>query len=221
MCRARQLLMRRALGEALLRCFAMASPRALRRLEFALSFLLKKTKHSTPNRLSSAPAVAAAPSAAAARAPAAATAVPGVADKAQQQTVVVYTCRVCETRSARRVSRQALEHGSVLLRCPGCRNVHVIADRLGYFDDATVDAAALLEARGEKVRRGALAGGSVASAGAAPVEGAGAAGAGDVLELLTADDLRVLRSSTMGVRLADGEEVGVATMVGDVLEKRE
>jgi hypothetical protein len=145
--------------------------------------------------------------------------VPGVADKAQQQTVVVYTCRVCETRSARRVSRQALEHGSVLLRCPGCRNVHVIADRLGYFDDATVDAAALLEARGEKVRRGALTGGCVASA--APVEGAGAAGAGDVLELLTADDLRVLRSATKGVRLADGEEVAVAAMGRDVLDKRE
>ena len=123
--------------------------------------------------------------------------------------VVMYTCRVCETRSARRVSRAAYERGSVLLRCPGCRGLHVLADHLGYFDDAAVDAAALLERRGERVRRGALPG---PGAGA----GGGGSGADEHVVELTADDLRVLRAASKGVRLSDGAELPVVLMGPDV-----
>ena len=121
--------------------------------------------------------------------------------------VVMYTCRVCETRSARRVSRAAYERGSVLLRCPGCRGLHVLADHLGYFDDAAVDAAALLERRGERVRRGALPG---------PGAGGNGGGADEHVVELTADDLRVLRAASKGVRLSDGAELPVVLMGPDV-----
>ena len=142
--------------------------------------------------------------AAAASAAAGASDVPGVsgggagAEAAPALMVVVYTCRVCESRSARRVSRAAYERGSVLLRCPGCRGLHVLSDHLGYFDDGAVDAAALLERRGEVVRRGALGGDA------------------NTLEL-TADDLRVLRAPSKGVRLADGAELPVVNMGPDVV----
>jgi hypothetical protein len=126
----------------------------------------------------------------------------------------MYTCRVCETRSARRVSRAAYERGSVLLRGPGCRGLHVLADHLGYFDDAAVDAAALLERRGEVVRRGALPGPGTGGGGG--VVGGGGSSADEHVVELTADDLRVLRAASKGVRLSDGAELPVVLMGPDV-----
>jgi len=75
--------------------------------------------------------------------------------------------------------------------------LHVLSDHLGYFDDATVDAAKILEERGETVRR--------------------LSNSDALLELLTEDDLKVFRSVTKGVSLKDGTEKAVVNM-GDRLE---
>ena len=38
-----------------------------------------------------------------------------------------------DTKTVKRFSQQSFERGVVLARCPGCDNLHLIADRLGWF----------------------------------------------------------------------------------------
>ena len=83
------------------------------------------------------------------------SAFPGVRVHADGNFVAVYTCKICETRSARLISKRAYSHGIVLLRCPGCDNHHLLADNIGMFG-GPVSAQQLLEAHGEAVRRGVV-----------------------------------------------------------------
>lgn len=48
---------------------------------------------------------------------------------------IVFTCGKCDTRSMKAFTRQAYEHGLVLITCPGCQAMHLIADHLGWFGD--------------------------------------------------------------------------------------
>jgi len=40
---------------------------------------------------------------------------------------VIFTCTVCDTRSARQFTKDSYENGVVLIRCPGCDNLHLFA----------------------------------------------------------------------------------------------
>ena len=67
------------------------------------------------------------------------TDVPGASTGKGRTLAIIYTCKVCNTRSAKKFTERAYRHGVVLVRCPGCENLHLIADRLGMFEDKGED----------------------------------------------------------------------------------
>eukprot|EP00656_Telonema_subtile_P057665 TRINITY_DN9539_c0_g1_i3.p1 TRINITY_DN9539_c0_g1~~TRINITY_DN9539_c0_g1_i3.p1 ORF type:complete len:169 (-),score=30.33 TRINITY_DN9539_c0_g1_i3:231-737(-) len=65
--------------------------------------------------------------------------------------ILGYTCKVCDTRSHRTISKASYENGVVLVRCTGCDNLHLIADNLGWFEEGTWNVSDYLKAQGEVV----------------------------------------------------------------------
>ncbi|ODQ71127.1 hypothetical protein LIPSTDRAFT_41739, partial [Lipomyces starkeyi NRRL Y-11557] len=51
---------------------------------------------------------------------------------------ITLTCKVCKNRSSHFMSHQAYHQGTVLVKCPGCNNRHLIADHLKIFSDTRI-----------------------------------------------------------------------------------
>eukprot|EP01018_Ginkgo_biloba_P021510 Gb_29766 [translate_table: standard] len=79
--------------------------------------------------------------------------VPDLKISKRHDLAMVYTCKVCETRSVKTMRRESYEKGIVIVRCGGCNNLHLIADRLGWFGEPS-SVEDFLRANGEEVRKG-------------------------------------------------------------------
>lgn len=46
---------------------------------------------------------------------------------------ITYTCNVCDLRSTKHFYKKSYQKGIVLIRCDGCKNLHLVADNLGWL----------------------------------------------------------------------------------------
>ncbi|XP_047336223.1 uncharacterized protein C24H6.02c [Impatiens glandulifera] len=68
---------------------------------------------------------------------------------------MMFTCKVCETRSLKTCCRESYEKGVVVARCGGCNNLHLIADHLGWFGEpGSIED--FLSERGEEFKKGCV-----------------------------------------------------------------
>ncbi|QEU62800.1 Zim17 [Kluyveromyces lactis] len=65
--------------------------------------------------------------------------------------MIAFTCKKCNTRSSHTMSKQAYTKGTVLIKCPGCNNRHLIADHLKIFNDNHITIEDIMKAEGESV----------------------------------------------------------------------
>ena len=61
--------------------------------------------------------------------------------------------RRCQKRSEETFSKQSYHHGTVIIRCEGCRNLHLIADHLKIVSETKVELEDILQGKAP-VRRG-------------------------------------------------------------------
>jgi len=81
----------------------------------------------------------------------------------EQQTItstarlmIAFTCKCCSHRSYKSISKQAYYYGVVIIECEGCKQRHLIADHLGYFDTTKKpqgNIENILKLKGEKVTK--------------------------------------------------------------------
>ncbi|KAJ2334568.1 hypothetical protein GGH92_008285 [Coemansia sp. RSA 2673] len=71
----------------------------------------------------------------------------------EQRMLIGFTCKVCNHRQYKTMSKNAYERGVVLMQCDGCKSRHLIADNKGWFRDKSVNIEELMAERGEDIRK--------------------------------------------------------------------
>ncbi|KAJ3321470.1 hypothetical protein HDV06_004139 [Boothiomyces sp. JEL0866] len=73
----------------------------------------------------------------------------------QERLIIGFTCKVCNHRQFKSMSKIAYTKGVVMIKCDGCKNTHLIADHLGWFDSQSPPGTVedILKAKGESVKR--------------------------------------------------------------------
>lgn len=66
--------------------------------------------------------------------------------------MLAFTCKKCDTRSSHVMSKQAYQHGTILVQCPGCKSRHLVADHLKIFSDHRIKLEDIMKAQGENIR---------------------------------------------------------------------
>ena len=70
--------------------------------------------------------------------------------------LIGFTCKVCSTRSHKFMSKKAYNEGVVIIKCDGCKNLHLMADHLQWFDTtkaATGTIEEIMRKKGESVTK--------------------------------------------------------------------
>ncbi|KAE8373083.1 DNL zinc finger-domain-containing protein [Aspergillus bertholletiae] len=67
---------------------------------------------------------------------------------------ITFTCKPCGERSSHRMSKQGYHRGTVVIRCPSCKNRHIISDHLNIFYDKKTTLEDILAEQGDKLKRG-------------------------------------------------------------------
>eukprot|EP00906_Rhabdomonas_costata_P018420 RCo026907 len=76
---------------------------------------------------------------------------PGVGPKSADMALV-FTCGRCGVRTMKSFTRLSYERGVVIVQCPGCKSLHLVADNLGWFGDER-NIEEIMKAKGEAVLR--------------------------------------------------------------------
>lgn len=53
--------------------------------------------------------------------------------KIQPKLLLAFTCKICNARIEKHISKVSYTKGVVIVRCDGCGENHLIADNLGWF----------------------------------------------------------------------------------------
>jgi hypothetical protein len=69
--------------------------------------------------------------------------------------LIQFTCKKCNTTQSKQMSKKAYTTGVVIIQCDGCKNKHLIADHLGWYDSqkppGTIEQ--ILREKGESVKK--------------------------------------------------------------------
>jgi hypothetical protein len=73
----------------------------------------------------------------------------------KDRMIIGFTCKVCNARSYKAMGKKSYNEGVVIIKCESCKNLHLMADHLGWFDSmkniGTIED--ILREKGESIQK--------------------------------------------------------------------